>query len=108
MCQAKSRRPPEFDGLRYWRRPVWLIVNYMIADGLKRAGQTRIVQRIADDSLRLIEQSGFAGYFDPVTAEPCGSSSFCMDGRDGGRDPERGNHPGMSGAAPVPAQRVWA
>ncbi|WP_170529896.1 amylo-alpha-1,6-glucosidase [Ruegeria arenilitoris] len=67
---------PEFDGLRYWRGPVWLIVNYMIADGLKRAGQTRIVQRIVDDSLRLIEQSGFAEYYDPVTAEPCGGSSF--------------------------------
>ncbi|WP_170435750.1 amylo-alpha-1,6-glucosidase [Ruegeria arenilitoris] len=67
---------PEFDGLRYWRGPVWLIVNYMIADGLKRAGQTRIVRRIVDDSLRLIEQSGFAEYYDPVTAEPCGGSSF--------------------------------
>lgn len=67
---------PEFDGLRYWRGPVWLIVNYMIADGLQRAGQTRIVQRIVDDSLRLIEQSGFAEYYDPVTAEPCGGSSF--------------------------------
>ncbi|WP_170457487.1 MGH1-like glycoside hydrolase domain-containing protein [Ruegeria arenilitoris] len=67
---------PEFDGLRYWRGPVWLIVNYMIADGLKGAGQTRIVQRIVDDSLRLIEQSGFAEYYDPVTAEPCGGSSF--------------------------------
>ncbi|EEX11379.1 conserved hypothetical protein [Ruegeria lacuscaerulensis ITI-1157] len=67
---------PEFDGLRYWRGPVWLIVNYMIADGLKRAGKTRIVKRIVDDSLRLIEQSGFAEYYDPVTAEPCGGSSF--------------------------------
>ncbi|WP_170448086.1 amylo-alpha-1,6-glucosidase [Ruegeria arenilitoris] len=67
---------PEYDGLRYWRGPVWLIVNYMIADGLKRAGKSRIVQRIVDDSLRLIEQSGFAEYYDPVTAEPCGGGSF--------------------------------
>ncbi|MGV6802742.1 MAG: amylo-alpha-1,6-glucosidase [Ruegeria sp.] len=67
---------PQFDGLRYWRGPVWLIVNYMIADGLLNAGQTDIVQRIVTDSIRLIEQSGFAEYYDPNTAEPCGGSSF--------------------------------
>ncbi|MEM6760460.1 MAG: trehalase family glycosidase [Pseudomonadota bacterium] len=67
---------PEFDGLRYWRGPVWLIVNFMIADGLDRAGFDRDAEHIRDDCLRLIRASGFAEYYDPITAEPCGGDQF--------------------------------
>ena len=67
---------PDFDGLRYWRGPVWLIVNYMIADGLKNAGQLPAALRIMRDSVGLIEKSGFAEYYDPYSAEPCGGGQF--------------------------------
>lgn len=67
---------PEFDSLRYWRGPVWLIVNTMIANGLDRAGQTEVADRIRTDSVRLIRESGFAEYYDPLTAEPCGGTKF--------------------------------
>lgn len=65
-----------YDGKRYWRGPAWLIVNYMIADGLHRAGNTTTVDRIVGDSLKLIEESGFAEYYDPISGEPCGGDSF--------------------------------
>ncbi len=66
----------EFDSLRYWRGPVWLIVNTMIANGLDRAGQTEVADRIRSDSVKLIRKSGFAEYYDPLTAEPCGGGQF--------------------------------
>lgn len=76
MVPSHDPTAPEFDALRYWRGPVWLIVNTMIADGLSRAGQMDMATRIMDDSLRLIEQSGFAEYYGPLTAEPCGGGQF--------------------------------
>jgi hypothetical protein len=65
-----------FDSKRYWRGPAWLVVNYLIADGLARAGQSGTADRITASSLDLIRESGFAEYYDPMTGEPCGGGSF--------------------------------
>lgn len=67
---------PRFDAKRYWRGPVWLVVNFMIVDGLVRAGETAMADAITRASLDLIEQSGFAEYYDPITGEPCGGGRF--------------------------------
>lgn len=67
---------PRFDSKRYWRGPVWLIVNYMIADGLEAAGEKAMSDRITADSLKLIDRGGFAEYYDPITGEACGGGSF--------------------------------
>lgn len=67
---------PRFDSKRYWRGPVWLVVNYMIADGLARAGLEDAAARITQSSLDLIRESGFAEYYDPITGEPLGGGRF--------------------------------
>ena len=65
-----------FDAKRYWRGPVWLIINYLIADGLLKSGNKEMAKKIESASLELINTGGFAEYYDPLTGEPCGGASF--------------------------------
>jgi hypothetical protein len=73
---SHSPEDTRYDGKRYWRGPVWLVVNYMIADGLARAGQADAAARITASSLDLIRESGFAEYYDPQTGDPSGGGRF--------------------------------
>ncbi len=73
---SHAPQAPGFDSVRYWRGPVWLVVNYMIADGMRHAGQTEAAQRITSASLDLIRDSGFAEYYDPLTGTGLGGKQF--------------------------------
>jgi hypothetical protein len=65
-----------FEPLRYWRGPVWVVVNWMIALGFARAGQAKVADHILDRTVALIETSGLAEYFDPFTGRGLGGSDF--------------------------------
>ena len=67
---------PRFQAKRYWRGPAWLVVNYMIGDGLARAGLDDAAEAITRASLDLIRTSGFAEYYDPHSGEPLGGGRF--------------------------------
>ncbi len=66
----------EFDSKRYWRGPVWSVVNYLVYRGFKSAGLNSFAEKIRHDTLRLFEISGAAEYYDPNTAEGLGGSDF--------------------------------
>lgn len=76
MIPSHDPNTPEYDGERYWLGPAWLIVNYMIAEGLTRDGHIDIAARIVTDSMKLIVESGFSEYYDPMTGAPCGGPHF--------------------------------
>jgi len=67
---------PLFNHVLYWRGPVWAVMNWMIAVGLRDADETDWYQRIRSDTMTLIETSGFAEYFSPIDAQPCGGTTF--------------------------------
>ena len=76
LVPSHDIKDQRFDPLRYWRGPAWLIVNYMIADGMAMAGKHDMASTIRKDSLDLIEKSGFAEYYDPLSGTACGGNQF--------------------------------
>jgi glycogen debranching enzyme len=65
-----------FDRRRYWRGPVWINVNWMLVEGLRRAGATQAAAEIASRTLELVTTSGFREYFDPLSGEGLGADDF--------------------------------
>ena len=67
---------PGFDGIRYWRGPIWAITNFMIGEGVREAGLADLAERIRGDTRGLIERASFYEYFDPRDGRACGGGSF--------------------------------
>ena len=76
MLPSHDPGDDRFDAIRYWRGPVWIVVNYMLAKGFEENGLDDWAVRIVDDSRRLISEHGFHEAFAPTTGAGSGGSDF--------------------------------
>jgi len=67
---------PRFEPKRYWRGPVWAVVNWMIAEGFAESGDPALAALLRRQTRQLIDAGGFAEYFDPITGAGLGGASF--------------------------------
>lgn len=72
-CSAEE---PVWEATRYWRGPVWPVLNWLICLGLARAGYDREAAEVRGDTLELIGESGFYEYFHPTSGQPLGADRF--------------------------------
>lgn len=67
---------PRFEPRRYWRGPVWAVVNWMIAEGLAGCGEAAMAASLRSGTKALIDAGGFSEYFDPKNGEGIGGGRF--------------------------------
>jgi hypothetical protein len=65
-----------YEPRRYWRGPVWIIINWMVIEGLKRYGFTDLAETIRLHSLELLSKHGFVEYYDPRDGTGAGAVGF--------------------------------
>jgi hypothetical protein len=76
LVPSISPEDSRFEPRRYWRGPIWAVVNFMIGQGFTEAGAAAMAQRIRDDTAALIARFGFCEYFDPLTGAGLGGGDF--------------------------------
>lgn len=66
MPESKKYEP---DG--YWRGPIWAPTTYLLVDGLRRGGETKLAETIAERYCRMSERKAFGNYenFDALTGK---------------------------------------
>jgi hypothetical protein len=65
-----------FDRSNYWRGPIWININWMLAQGLRRYGYTLKADSLQKDLLQLPVRFGFHEYFDSFDGTGYGSDNF--------------------------------
>lgn len=81
MLPTTAVSEPSFDPLDgFWRGPVWMASNWFIYQGLKRYGFADAAKRLREQSIALIELSGFREQYHPITGAGFGAEHFTWGG----------------------------
>ena len=65
-----------FDRRRYWRGPVWAVVNRLVATGFAAVGESSRAEKLRRDTAALAAASGFCEYYDPQSGDGLGGNNF--------------------------------
>ena len=82
LCPSFNTQDPRFNGVKYWRGPVWINMNWLIYNGLNRYGFSETAEIVKKDSLDLVLKHGLWEYFEPnrakaaQLADGCGAPNF--------------------------------
>lgn len=60
----------------YWQGPTWINTNWLIIDGLKRAGFDDHAEALRESTIELVKKHGFWEYFNPLDGTPAGVEDF--------------------------------
>ena len=70
---STSPLEPTFMPRRYWRGPVWPVMNWLCWWAWQRLGEEEIAATLRAHALAQVESSGFVEYVEPFTGEGLGS-----------------------------------
>jgi hypothetical protein len=71
-----SLSEPTWEPRRYWRGPIWIIMNWLLLQGLNQYKYYDLAEDLRQSSLNLMLKSGFREYYDPQDGTGCGTTSF--------------------------------
>jgi mannosylglycerate hydrolase len=71
-----GKNDPSFEPIRYWRGPVWPIVNWVAYRGLRRNGYAGPAAELRAGMLELVRRQGFWEHYNPLTGHGQGGRQF--------------------------------
>ena len=66
----------KFNNKKYWRGPIWCIMNFMLYLGFIQIYESEISKNIKNNTIELINKNGFYEYCNPETGDGCGGCDF--------------------------------
>ena len=76
VVTSLSPADPGFQPTRYWRGPVWPILNWVLQRGLERYGYRERAAQVRQAVVDLSRSAGFWEHFDPLTGKGHGGAQF--------------------------------
>lgn len=64
LCASFDPTSELYNPKKYWRGPIWMNLNWLLYQGLKRYEYEALAERVKNESIELISSSGFKEYFD--------------------------------------------